>query len=422
MDAPDEPAHLQAIMQVRVLGMIPEVHYRFDTDPDGAVVKTPVDSATVRYLSECGVTDPFKLTPYESYQAPLYYLVVGLIASVLPRDPRVVLYLARLVSVTLGAGTVFFCWRAVRWLAPREPIWADATALVVALLPQFSFIAATASNDSALNCASAAAFAVWFRAMRRPDYDAWMLRGGALTGLAILAKLSGMALLPGLALVVIWRTSQIPTGRVRIKRFLQMVLGAASMVAVIAGWWFVRNAIIYGDPIGVHDSLRFFRAHFPPFRLDAAQQWRPFLALTWKSFLGVFGWLSRPLPKNLYWGSLIVACFLITLTLAAAAFRLIREPRLSPMEWQAVSVMTVVIVGLITFYLAHSLAVGFQPQGRYFFPAILPFALLLTGGLTTVRHRTSSKGCGVGTVLICLWLGSLNIVGLIQLSEVDPIV
>jgi 4-amino-4-deoxy-L-arabinose transferase-like glycosyltransferase len=416
MDAPDEPAHLQAIMQVRLLGMIPEVHFRFDTDPQGVVVNTPVDSATSRYSSECGITEPLKLVPYESYQAPLYYLLVGLIASALPHDPHTVLYLARMVSVTLGAGTVYFCWRATRWLAPKESRWADATALVVALLPQLCFDSATANNDSLLNCTCAGAFAVWFRSLREPDYDVRMLWSGAITGLAVLAKLTGLALLPGLALVAIFRAWQVPAGRDRFRRFVQMVLGASAMVVVIAGWWFARNTVVYGDPTGVRESVRFFRAHFSPFRVDLAEHWQAFFALTWKSFLGLFGWLSRPLPKGLYWGSLLVAFSLSAFSFAVAARHLIRGPRSSPTVYQAISIMTVVMAGLITFYFGHSMGVGFQPQGRYFFPAILPIALLWTGGLTTVTHRTDSKSGGIGIDLICLWLGSLNLVGLLKLG------
>ncbi len=44
--AVDEPAHLQAIMQVRTQHRLPEVHFSFQNTPAGEVVHTPIDQAT----------------------------------------------------------------------------------------------------------------------------------------------------------------------------------------------------------------------------------------------------------------------------------------------------------------------------------------------------------------------------------------
>src|SRR5947209_6640627 len=49
LGAPDEPAHLQAVMQVRKQHILPEVHYDFSADPQGQIVGTPADAATQEY-------------------------------------------------------------------------------------------------------------------------------------------------------------------------------------------------------------------------------------------------------------------------------------------------------------------------------------------------------------------------------------
>src|SRR5205814_817857 len=156
-------------------------------------VDTPVDTPTLAYTRAQGKTDPYILSPYEGVQPPLFYLAAGLASQLVPPDPVAVLYASRLVAALFGAGTVYFCWAATRQLAPGAPHWAVAVAGVVLLLPQFCFNSASAANDSAANCASAAAFYFWFRGLRQPDYDRLMLRAGAAVGLAILAKLTALA-------------------------------------------------------------------------------------------------------------------------------------------------------------------------------------------------------------------------------------
>jgi hypothetical protein len=106
LDAPDEPGHLQAIMQVRKQHILPEVHYA-RANPAG-VVGPAGDAETrayiARLLAKLLVNEQYFLVPYESFQAPLYYLAAGLLAHLLPADPRIVLYVGRLVALLLGAG------------------------------------------------------------------------------------------------------------------------------------------------------------------------------------------------------------------------------------------------------------------------------------------------------------------------------
>ncbi|HUS14551.1 MAG TPA: glycosyltransferase family 39 protein, partial [Chloroflexia bacterium] len=249
LNSPDEPAHLLTVMQVRVAHILPEVHYDFSQDPAGQIVNTPVDQATIAYGLSLGHGDnPIKLMPYESIQPPLYYLAAALASLALPPTPEAVLYASRLVAALFGAGAVYFCWAATRQLAPRAPRWAVGVAGVVALLPQFCFNSASASNDSALNCLAAAAFYVWFRGLRHPAYDPSMLRAGAVVGLAILAKSSALVLVPGLALVWLFRSWNGPHGptvrAAALNRAARLAAGAAGATLAVCGWWFLRNLLI----------------------------------------------------------------------------------------------------------------------------------------------------------------------------------
>jgi len=419
--APDEPAHLQAVMQVRVRHILPEVHYSFIPKMMGEIVSTPVDQPTLAYAQAQGQTDLYILSPYEGVQPPLFYLVAGALGQLVQPDPAWMLYLSRAVAALFGAGTVAFCWAATRQLAPGNPQWAVIVAGVVLMLPQFCFNSATVGNDSAVNCAAAAAFYVWFRGLRQPDYDRWLLRAGGVVGLALLAKLTGVALLPGLALVLLFRTFQVPTspGRWRavVQRGIDQAIGASISLAAVAGWWFLRNWVVYGELTGTRDALRAytFAGEFRHVLLYIPSDRAAFLQATWQSIWGRFSWMSSPLAQSWYDQAVTISIGLIALSGVAALIALGRAllyRHIGPAYvWQAGLILASAAGVLITGYVQFNQTVDFQAQGRYLFPLLLPAALLFTGGLAALPLGHPWKA-GILSLPL-LWLALMNAAGLL---------
>jgi 4-amino-4-deoxy-L-arabinose transferase-like glycosyltransferase len=170
------------------------------------------------------------------------------------------------VAILLGAASVYFCWLATRELAPRAPIWAIASAGTVALLPEFCFTNAHAANDSAVNLAATAAFYVWIRGLRHPEFDRRLFGAGAMLGLAFLCKLTAAVLVPGLVLVILFRMFQARPSALGwsnwLKRALSMIAGAALGTVLVCGWWFVRNIFTYGEPSGTSAEVRLVAGNF----------------------------------------------------------------------------------------------------------------------------------------------------------------
>lgn len=405
-DAPDEPSHLNAVIQVIATGRPPLATFRFDRDPMGEIASPPFDPALDRVARSYGVADDLKRTSYESMQTPLYYVAAAAAGRGWANDPAGLLTVARLVSAVFGAGTVLGCWSAVRRLAPDEPAWAWAAAGTVALIPQFQFNAATAANDAAVNCGFAWAFASWFRSLRDPADDPWMIRSGGIVGLAILAKLSGLALVPGLALLVLFRAGQVAETAGRGRRLARMAFGAFGAVGLLAGWWFARNALVLGDPTGAGDPARYFRARFVPFQIRSIDDATGFLALTWQSFWGRFGWMNRPLPAWSYTVTLVAAAGLAAITLARWA----RRPRPPLPILEAVALMAITTAGVLAVFVQINLTHGFQAQGRYLFPVAVPIALVLTGGVAASGPHSRARRALLG--LFWAWLAVLQILGL----------
>src|SRR4030095_3518441 len=88
-------------------------------------------------------------------------------------------------------------------------MWAIASGGVVALLPSLCFDSAHVSNDSTAQLTTTAAFYVWIRGLRHPEFDRRLLGAGAMLGLSLLSKLTAVALIPGLAFVILFRMFQV---------------------------------------------------------------------------------------------------------------------------------------------------------------------------------------------------------------------
>ena len=403
LNAPDEPAHLQAVMTVRRAHQLPAIHFVFSApDSDhGAPLPGQGDAGVQAYTAGLRRGDYVRI-PYESMQAPLYYLAAGLVAQVVPPDPPIVLYVSRLVAALFGAGTVFFVWAAVREIAPDLPGWALAAAACVALLPQFGFNSATASNDSAFNCLTAAAFWTWLRGLRDPAFDPRGVGAGLAFGGALLAKLTGAALAPALALALLFRAwHEVPPTAglgARLARLARLAGGAALGAAVVAGWWLVRNWFVYGDPTGSRDAFRFYHGRFQQLDFFDPASRAQFFQWTWESFWGRFGWMSLRLPEPWYWGA--GALLLGTAALSGAAVvRRVRAaraggPPIAPFAWQVAAILGLASLGLVASFVEFNLGVNIQPQGRYLFGLLLPWALVLTGGLAALPRTPRGRALG----------------------------
>ena len=392
LDAPDEPAHLKAIMQVRKQHILPRVHYARDNSGP-KVERLWGDSETRAYVAKLLPTLPvnseYITLPYKSVQPPLYYVAAGLVAQPAPAIPQLVLYIGRLVAVLFGVGTVYFCWLATRELVPGAPILAIASAGVVALLPEICFTSAHAANDSVVNLTATAGFCLWIRGLRDPEFDPHLFRAGAMLGLAILSKLTAGVLIPGLVLLVIFRMFQVRPRvagfRKCLKRCLHMAAGAALGLIVVSGWWFVRNVFTYGEPTGTALELKMASGEFIKADFTKPQTASDLLHYTLESLWGRFGWNDITLPQSIYHfcniAALILLCLSVLAGIAVLGLWITRRRKPNVVACQACLIFLAIGLTLFLGYIQYNAKIAYQPQARYFFIILLPGVLVLTGGL-----------------------------------------
>lgn len=284
-------------------------------------------------------------------------------------------HLARLLSIFFGAVTIAATYKLTETVLRNSQIitrhtLALAAAAFVAFNPSFLFASALVSNDAPLAALSALVLLSWVRLVT--DENAPRLKTAALLGiliaLALLVKTTAMGLIPLSVLVVL-----VVAWRKRVWRFAWV--GNAVMVGIIAllaGWWFVRNLVLYGDPLAYR--LMTTSAIFPRAGpLTVPEFFQISLPWMWQTFWG------GPTPGDF---SPILLVVLSVLAVLAIIGILIFAIRHSQFEIRSSLIFLAAWLGFILIAQIQFIrtTVG-ADQGRYLFPAIAALALFFILGL-----------------------------------------
>lgn len=211
---------------------------------------------------------PYHGTALAIHVVRLFSILLGLIA----------------VGVTYLTGLELFC-------GARSPALGGAALL--AFNPMFLFISGAINNDNLITLW--AVLIVWLlvRTVKlgiTRQRSVWV---GVLCGLALLTKLTGLYILPVVAvayLVAAWRHKQWML-------FLQGGAIVAGLTLLISGAWFLRNLRLYGDLTSINLTLRTWHAR--PEGLDWATALFE-LPNAETSFWARFGYGNVPVPNAWY--------------------------------------------------------------------------------------------------------------------------
>jgi 4-amino-4-deoxy-L-arabinose transferase-like glycosyltransferase len=178
---------------------------------------------------------------------PLYHLTGAVVnaaggnASILTR-----LTWVRFLTALYGVLVVYAAWLLAAQVFASTRLQL-LSAFLVSVQPMIVFLAGIVNHDSALIAFSTLALAMLAFMLRSPPraaQGAWL--GGAIV-LAALVKGSGLALLPVAALAYLL---QWLTNRDRGREVLRSAALAFGLVLVLAGWWYLRAAIVYDSVTG----------------------------------------------------------------------------------------------------------------------------------------------------------------------------
>jgi hypothetical protein len=163
-------------------------------------------------------------------------------------------------------------------------------------------------------------------------------------------------------------------------------LGIICGLALLSVWWFVRNALTYGDldlfGWHRHDSIVFGQPTTADWIAEhgLAQTTQDFLLVSFRSFWAQFGWMGVLIDSRLY---LFLALVSIAVGVGFVLW-LVRVARrgqiLSGFQRWALVLLLVVLLTVVAGHVWYNLKFV-QHQGRYLFSALVPISVAFSLGL-----------------------------------------
>lgn len=379
-------------------------------------VKFIRDNKALIVQSSDGLVNPAR---QEGGQPPLYYLLSAALMSSLPTGPTedvavlnfdgqpgradsrfnknvvvhseaedfpyrgvsLAVHLLRAFSILLSTGTVLTTYAIAREIFPGSTVIQLGAAAFNAFVPQFVFISASINNDNLVVLLSSLVILYLIKLAKGDASERNLLVLGLVTGLVGLTKVSSLGLLPLSFAVIVG----VAFHHRRIGIALKGTLAVTSGFVWISGWWYVRNWLLYGDPLGLRVFLQTVdRAH-----LNAG----PSLTLVdvgmlATSFFALFGWSNISADPFVYW----FFVGLLAIGLVGLVYSGVFRERL---RWGPAGLLMLIPVAWLAILAFELLfwagTVGYD-TGRLLFPSISGVSVLTVLGISKLCGWRLSSG------------------------------
>jgi len=304
-------------------------------------------------------------------------------------------HLIRLLSVAMGATTVWATYWIAREIFPQDKYIAVGASAFNAFLPQFLFISGVINNDNLAACLSALMLLVTVKILRGARGYRHFLFLGTVTALGVMAKTSLLNFYAIVLLVigiVLWQEGR--GLRFSLRRGLFLAVVCLLPFFVLAAWWFVRNQLLYGDPLGWALVLAANALREAPLAL-ADIQW-----LIWGLYRSFwYRWIGIEL-ELVFYAALAIPCLLALVGLLTLFWRRERLSRHSPLILSVLAVYFLLVSGSLIPWTA---TVQGTDQARLLYPALPAIVLFLFLGWAQLVPRRwgdhLARGAG-GTMLL----------------------
>ncbi len=366
--------------------------------PMGASPDEPAHWQYIQYLASNHELPVFKaemkppLPGYEFHQPPLYYALAAPGWALAPAGIENAW--ARVVSLLCGALTLIFIWKSARLLFAADRSIAILATGFAALWPLHLSVSAGSNNDALGGLWAAALF--WCGARVLINGASW--RDAALMGLLVgLGALTKNTVLVVAAMMLLALLAARPQEKAP-PRAVNLLIALAVM-AIVAGPWWARNLMLYGDPIAYRLFSQAATAGTPGLAqmgnvdwFSVFIYWRGMVWLLFMTAWGFFGGVNSALaataPFN-FDGPIMpdarllpfVAVFALSSVAAPLGWRKLRLiTELSPAQksviWFWLIGLTLVVLAWIQFAYGHFSG----GQSRYLHAALLPMCVFFAAG------------------------------------------
>jgi 4-amino-4-deoxy-L-arabinose transferase-like glycosyltransferase len=333
------------------------------------------------------------------------------------RGTALAVHIVRFLSVLMGAVTVLCTYLMALEIFPGQKTLAAGAAAFNAFVPMFLFISGSVNNDNLTILLCSLTLLLLVRLLRGSTpsgqmvndplrFGIWDLRLGhcsllgLVIGLGALSKASAVGLLPLTALTLVlsaWQRRAEPVLH-RLARFLGSFATVLAVSLAVAGWWYLRNWLLYRDPLGLNTFVAIVgpRLHQPTLR-QLLGEWEGFV----KAFWGLFGGVNVTMEPAVYWMLNVFAILGLAGLMIALGRALITRFTFHASKYDSslatyhssltahYSLLILLTWPIILFLaLIRWTTITKASQGRLMFPAISAIAILLALGWSQwVPHR-----------------------------------
>jgi len=301
-------------------------------------------------------------------------------------------HLIRLLSIVFGTCTAIAAYSVFVMLWPERVDRRLVALGAVVFMPQFVYVTSVVSNDSLSFLWITLALYLTLRQIRYGPTWQNAAALGVVLGLAFLTKLNvGFMVLPlGLAALM----------NRRAWRYAPLTLG---LITLIAGWWYIRNMVLFDDPTAVNVLFEYSapteKIRDGGLHLDIGME---SVRFAYDTFWARFGPGSVAVHETIYdfFDALVVFVLVgVGLQLVGASKRALNH------EWNAVDLRQSVVMAafMATWIIAviyWSSRVWSGNQGRFLLPGIAGWAALIAYGLGGWVPRRFYAGAGAATVIL----------------------
>ena len=336
-----------------------------------------------------------------AFQPILTYMICAVfvkIASIFTTQQFALVVAARLVSTISMTLTIYFVIKIANKLFKDKGIYKYLFIIFIAFQPITAFLASYINNDSTAILAISMIIYLWILGLESNWKTKHCILLGGAVGFCALTYYNAYGYI--LCSVLICLSSAV-LNKMDAKEIAKKALIVASVAFAVAGWWFVRNAIIYdGDILGTKTQNEYGDKY-------ALEQYKPSVRKTpensnesiwhmlnedaWanttaKSFVGIFGYQSILMSNKIYY--LYLSLWLIGGLGCLLKFKdlfIYKKEEKSKYILNYIFVIAIIIPILLS--IIYSYTSDFQPQGRYIMGIIIPFVYFVVNGIQTMLEK-----------------------------------
>lgn len=353
-----------------------------------------------------------------AFQPILTYMICTVfmkVASIFTINQFLLVVAARLVSILSMTLSIYFVIKISDKLFKDKEIYKILFVVFIAFQPITAFLASYINNDSTAVLATTMIIYLWILGLE----SNWKTKHCVLLGLAIgFCALTYYNAYGYILCSIILCLVSVTSNKMKAKDIWKKILIVGLIAIAFAGWWFVRNAILYnGDFLGINAQNECgdkyaLHDYKPSTRLTLQKEGKSLIYMivekewlntTAVSFIGVFGYHTIMMSTKIYY------CYLAIWVIGAIGclinFKelfIYKKEEKNKYLLNYIFVASIIIPILLSMY--YSYASDYQPQGRYIMGIIVPFTYFLVKGIETLLEKFIKSEKIRNVIIIALML------------------